>query len=274
MRSAAVAPGATASTARPRPPHRSPGPPVSDRTFVALADLDDEALVTRYDPGAPDWLRINFVSSLDGAVTVKGYSEGLSGEADKRVFGVLRMRCDALLVGAGTLRHEGYGGVRLGERRRTWRRGHGLAEHPTLVIVSRQLALDAAHPALVDAPTRPIVLTHLGAPADRRAMLEGVADVLAYGDEGEVDLAAGLAALRERGLRQILSEGGPHVLGALAEANLVDELDLTLSPLLVGSGAGRITAGAQPVDNVRQTMRLRHVLHADDVLILRYDRTR
>lgn len=239
--------------------------------LIELADLDDDAVAALYEPGDERWLRVNFVTSLDGAVTLNDYSEGLSGPADKRVFGILRMRCDALLVGAGTLRHEGYGALRLDERRRAWRRAHGLAEHPTLVIASRQLALSANHPALVDAPVRPIILTYRDAPADRRLALEPVADVLAYGDD-EVDLRAGVGALHERGLRQVLSEGGPQLLGALTAADLVDELDLTLSPLLVGPGAGRITAG--PVLGDVRRLRPRHVLHADGMLMTRYDRVR
>jgi riboflavin biosynthesis pyrimidine reductase len=215
-------------------------------------------------------LRVNFVTSLDGATEVQGFSKGLSNPADKRVFELLRMLCDALLVGAGTLRHEGYGAVRLDERRRAWRRAHGLAEYPTLVVVSGRLALSPSNPALAAAPVRPVILTHLAAPADRRAALEPVADVLAVGDTA-VDLPAGSGALRARGLHHVLCEGGPHLLGALSAADLVDELSLTISPLLTGPGAGRITAGPPLVDNVRR-MRLRHVLLADDVLILRYER--
>lgn len=245
---------------------------MSDVVLAALAALDDAALASLYQPPAAQWLRVNFVTSLDGAVTVDGYSAGLSGEADKRVFDILRMRCHALLVGAGTLRREGYGPIRLDERRRAWRRAHGLPEYPTLVVVSAALALSPAHPALAEAPVRPIILTHRGAPAGRRTALEPVADVLAYGDTA-VDLPAAVSALHARDLRQILSEGGPHLLGGLTAADLVDEMCLTLSPILAGPGAGRITAGPQPVDNAVRHMRLRHVITADDVLILRYDRT-
>jgi riboflavin biosynthesis pyrimidine reductase len=240
-----------------------------------LADvgvLDNDALATAYgaeDRAAP-CLRVNFVTSLDGAVELGGFSAGLSGDADKRVFGLLRMACDALLVGAGTLRHEGYGAIRLDERRRTWRRARGLAEYPTLVVVSGRLELNPAQSALADAPVRPIVLTHASAPADRRAALAAVADVLAVGERA-VDLAAAVALLHERGLGQLLCEGGPRLLGALTAADLVDELCLSVSPLLTGPGAGRITAG--PVSPVRR-LALRHVLTAGDLLLLRYARER
>ncbi|MBQ0904644.1 pyrimidine reductase family protein [Micromonospora sp. U21] len=229
--------------------------------------LDDAALTALYGRADRPHLRVNFVTSLDGAVSVDGYSAGLSGEPDKRVFSLLRMLCDALVVAAGTLRHEGYRAVRLNERRRAWRREHGLAEYPTLVVVSGSLNLDPAQAAFADAPVRPVVLTHAG--VDPPPGLTDVADVVRCGTD-RVDLAAGLDELRRRGLSQLLCEGGPHLFGALAGADLVDELCLTLSPLLAGPGPGRITAGdaTQP-----RQLPLRHVLAADDgVLMLRHAR--
>jgi riboflavin biosynthesis pyrimidine reductase len=229
--------------------------------------LDDEALVEAYTPDGPG-VRVNFVTSADGAVEVSGYSEGLSGPADKRVFGVLRMHCDALLVGAGTLRHEGYGPVRLDERRRAWRTARGLAPYPTLVVVSRSLALDPRQGAFADAPVRPIVLTCATAPAAGRAALAEVAEVVVVG-EREVDLRAATGLLRDRGLTRVLSEGGPGVLGALTAEDLVDELCLTVSPLLAGPGAGRITAGKE---GPPRPLSLRQVLAAEGMLLLRYAR--
>ncbi|MEV4119593.1 pyrimidine reductase family protein [Micromonospora sp. NPDC049645] len=229
--------------------------------------LDDAALTALYGRADEPRLRVNFVASLDGAVTVDGYSAGLSGEPDKRVFGLLRMVCDALVVAAGTLRHEGYRAVRLNESRRAWRRANGLAEYPTLVVVSGSLDLDPAQAAFADAPTRPLVLTH--AAAVPPSGLTDVAELLRCGTE-RVDLTAGLAELHRRGLSQLLCEGGPHLFGALTAADLVDELCLTVSPLLAGPGSGRITAGdAAPP----RQLQLRHVLAAEDgVLLLRHAR--
>ncbi|MEU7755982.1 pyrimidine reductase family protein [Micromonospora sp. NPDC049101] len=229
--------------------------------------LDDAALTALYGRADEPRLRVNFVTSLDGAVSVAGYSAGLSGEPDKRVFGLLRMVCDALVVAAGTLRHEAYRAVRLNERRRAWRRDHGLTDYPTLVVVSAALDLDPAQAAFADAPTRPIVLTH--ADAEPPPGLTDVADLLRCGT-GRVDLAAGLAELHRRGLTQLLCEGGPHLFGALAAADLVDELCLTVSPLLAGPGPGRITAGDTTPP---RHLPLRHVLAAEDgVLLLRHAR--
>ncbi|HZN75037.1 MAG TPA: pyrimidine reductase family protein [Micromonosporaceae bacterium] len=232
--------------------------------------LDEAALTELYvDKAERPLLRANFVTSIDGAVELDGYSAGLSGPADKQVFGLLRMVCDALLVGAGTLRHEGYREIRLDEVRRRWRLEHGLAEYPTMVVVSGRLALDPTNRALAAAPVRPIVVTHASA-VGREAFAQ-VADIVAVGDDGTVDLRAALAELNGRGLRHVLCEGGPHLLGALTAADLVDEMCLTVSPLLTGPGAGRITAGPICPDGPRQYA-LRHVLVAGDMLLLRYAR--
>ncbi|HEX5740044.1 MAG TPA: pyrimidine reductase family protein [Pilimelia sp.] len=231
--------------------------------------MDDAELIHAYAEPAGERLRVNFVTSLDGAAEVDGRSAPLSGPADKRVFGILRMLCDALLVGAGTVRQEGYRALRLDEGRRAWRRAAGRPEVPVLVVVSAALDLDPAQPAFADAPVRPVVLTCAAAPAARRAALEAVADVVACGDT-TVDLAAGLALLRGRGLAKVLSEGGPRLLGALTAADLVDELCLTLAPLLAGPGAGRITAGdALPAP---RRLPLRQALAAEDLLLLRHAR--
>lgn len=225
--------------------------------------LDDEALAACYPRGAGPLLRVNFVTSADGAVALQGYSEGLSSPGDKRVFSLLRRQCDALLVGAGTLRHEGYNAVRPDPG---WRRARGLVDYPTLVVVSGSLELDPAQTAFSDAPVRPVVITHGGAP--ERSDLAAVADVVTCGATA-VDLGAAVAELHARGLTQLLCEGGPVLFGGLTAAGLVDELCLTVAPLLAGAGTGRITAGPP---GPPQWMNLRHVLGTDGQLLLRYTR--
>lgn len=237
------------------------------RLIPGPGPVDDEALIGAYRHPGP-LLRVNFVTSADGAVELHGYSAGLSGPADKRVFKLLRQVCDALLVGAGTLRHERYDAIKLDEPRRTWRAGHGLAPYLTLAVVSRSLNLDPGQAAFAEAEVRPIVFTTTDAPAGRRAALEPVADVVACGT-GEVDLAAALAELHRRGLRHVLSEGGAHLFGSLVAADLVDELCLTVAPMLTGAGAGRIVAG--PVSTPRE-LRLIDVLEFEATLLLRYGR--
>jgi riboflavin biosynthesis pyrimidine reductase len=238
------------------------------RLYEERQALDDDALAEFYAPPPPPWLRVNFVSSVDGAVEVGGRSAGLSSPADQRVLSLLRTECDALMIGAGTLRVEQYGPMQLTAADSDRRREHGLAAQPTLVVVSGSLDLDPHQPAFAEAPVRPIVLTQANAPEARRAALAATTDVLTAG-EHRVDLAAAIAALHDRGLGQILCEGGPHLLGGLIAADLVDELCLTVSPLLAGSGPDRITAGeASPL----RRMVLHQVLTADGSLLLRYRR--
>lgn len=232
-----------------------------------LAALDDDELARLYPRADVPWLRVNFVSSLDGAVAVDGLSAGLSGTDDKRVFRLLRMLCDGLLVGAGTLRDERYRPLTLDPARRAWRGEHGLSPYPRLVVVSATLRLDPATPALAAAPIRPLILTGPAAdPAARRA-LTPVADVADV-----TDLATGLHLLHDLSLTQLLCEGGPRLLGSLGAENLVDELCLTLSPLLAGPGSGRITAG--PLHPPRP-MTPTHVLTTDEgFLLTRFERKR
>jgi riboflavin biosynthesis pyrimidine reductase len=240
------------------------------RLWPEPAALDEDGVLDAYelDRGAPH-LRVNFVSSLDGAVEEDGYSRGLSNPVDQRVLQLLRVHGDAVLVGAGTLRHEGYGPMRLKPDLVEQRRKRGLADQPTLVAVSAALDLDPSSRLFREAPVRPVVLTHGATDPDRREALAAVADVVVTG-ESVVDLAVGRAELARRGLSQVLCEGGPHLFGSLLAAGLVDELCLTMSPLLTGPGAGRIVAG--PKIGGPQPMRLVHLIEADGTLLTRYAR--
>ena len=225
-------------------------------------------LVEFYPRNPTPTLRVNFIASLDGAVTVDGVSGGLHGPGDKEIFETLRMVCDALIVASGTVRAENYRALRLTEPARAWRRAHDLPEFPLMVIVSGSLDLDLDQLVFADAPIRPIVLTRASAPAARVAQMATVAEVIAVGAEA-VDLPAAVTALHERGATQLLCEGGPHLLGALTAADLVTELCLTVAPMLVGGGPGRIAAGAP---GMPRRMSLRHALSVEDMLFLRYAR--
>lgn len=235
-----------------------------------MGPFDPAELVSAY--ALPDrarvHLRTNFIASLDGAATHEGLSAGLNNEADKQVFDTLRMLADVLVVGAGTARIEGYGALRLPDADAAWRVAAGLPPHPALALVSRSLALDPAAPIFADTPVRPLVLTARSAPRERRAQLAAVAELVDCGAE-QVEPGPLRAALAERGLPQILCEGGPQLLGALVAADAVDEFCLTLSPVLEGGAAGRIVRGG-----AQRTvpMRLLHTMAAGDMLFLRYAR--
>ena len=220
------------------------------------ADLTDDDLLEAYAVPAERHVRANFVASADGAVTVEGKSAGLSSPADKRVFDLLRDLADVVLVGAGTVRAEDYGYPGHSPARRARRSRSGLAELPVFAVVSGSGDLDPGARFFREHPGRPIVISGAG------DHLRDVADVIPAGD-----LGAALDALADRGLRRVLCEGGPALLGGLTAAGLLDELCLTVAPLLAGSGPGRIIAGpAHPP----RPLTLRHVLGEDDLLFHSY----
>jgi riboflavin-specific deaminase-like protein len=186
-------------------------------------------------------LRINMVASADGLVTdPKGRAGGLAGEADRRVFRVLRALADAILVGAGTVRAEGYGPHRLTPDLAERRRSEGRDGPAPIVVVSRSLDFDFEAPLFTEATARTIVLTCEASDLARRTAAARVAHVLVVGDR-TVELAAAVGALgSELGLDHLVCEGGPTLNAPLLAAGLVDELCLTLSPAIMGTGGPAI----------------------------------
>ena len=187
---------------------------------------------------------INMIASVDGRATVDGRSEGLGGPADKAMFFALRASVDAVLAGTGTLAAEQYGRLIKKPERRAQRVGLGLEPEPVALVLSRSGDLPDI-PLLSDPEARPLLLT---------------------GDEAEPRRAL-RTAREEHGVRTVLCEGGPNLNGALLDAGVVDELFLTVSPLIVG-GKDPLTiveGGADRVDAA-----LVSVLEADGMLFLRY----
>jgi riboflavin biosynthesis pyrimidine reductase len=218
-------------------------------------------------------VRANFVASVDGAVSSGGLSRGLQTEGDNRVFAALRDLADVILVGAGTARAEGYAAVTATERRLDVRRRHGLRDPVPIALVSGSLDLDPAAALFTGAlpGARTIVVTTAGSPADRRAALAEVADVVVCG-EREIDVARMRAELAARGLTRVLCEGGPALFGHLVQHGGCDELCLSVSPLLVGPGPGRIVAG--PVfGHDPRGLTLEGLLEEDGALFARYRRS-
>lgn len=237
-----------------------------DRLWPEPADdLDDDALVSDLR-GADPLLRVNFVSSVDGAATRDGLSGGLGDAADRRYFELLRRVADVVLVGAGTVRAEGYGPMRVSDASAAWRQAKGLTPHPVFAIVSGSLDLDPGSRIFAEAPVRPIVVTTAG---NETAAFADAADVVEAGSGDHIDVAAAIAALRARGLDRILCEGGPQLFGSLLAADAVDELCVTVEPTLEAGDARRIAAGELPEP---RGLRLAHVLRSGSTLLLRYAR--
>ena len=240
----------------------------SESDISDISAIDDLGLTRLYGYPSDRWLRANMVASADGAATLDGMSGGLSSPGDRRLFWVLRGLADVVMAGAGTARAEGYRPTRAKERWGPLGLREGRPPAPPLAFVSRSLNLDPEDPVFTGAPAdaRTIVITCAAAPADARTALERVADVIVAGDT-LVNLEEALGALHDRGLSRVLCEGGPHLLGQLAAAGLLDELSLTVSPVLAGPGAPGIVEGA-PFPARR--LALAHVLEEDGTLFCRY----
>ncbi|MFQ4147150.1 pyrimidine reductase family protein [Arthrobacter sp. LAPM80] len=222
------------------------------------------------------WVGFNFISSIDGAASMDGLSGQLGNAWDLRVFSLLRQNADVILVGAQTIRAEGYGGELLSKAAQQWRHDHWMQPHPPLAIVSGSLNLYPDLEVFRQAPHRPLILTLESAPQERRDKLSKVAELVMVGGESlEPELV--ISELARRGLPNIHCEGGPTLLGTFAAAGLVDELNLTISPLLVGGSAGRIanspnTGADASAPDAPAGMSLVRILKADSMLFLRYVR--
>jgi riboflavin-specific deaminase-like protein len=209
---------------------------------------------------------INMIATVDGRAGRDGRSATLGGEADLERLLELRTIADAVLIGTGTLRAEGYARLVRREDRRARRVASGLAEDPLAVIVTRHFEVpwDAG---LFQAPEQPVLIyagPGAGEPPDVPAPVEVV--------RLEVpSVAAVLADLHGRGVETLLSEGGPTMHGALWAAGMVDELYLTVTPLITGdAGEPNIVEGGRLAEAVG--LELLDVDVVGSELFLRYGR--
>ncbi|MEQ4719858.1 pyrimidine reductase family protein [Nonomuraea sp. B19D2] len=234
------------------------------RIYPDIQDNPDIVQAYAYPEDRP-WLRLNMVASADGAAWLKGRSGGLSSKGDKRIFQVLRGLSDVVLAGAATVRTEGYGPVK---PRDSWAEIRaGRPEVPPIAVITRSLDFDLDDALFTDARSRTIVITCEAAPHERRKKAAKRSDLIVAGDEG-VDMRRAVAELHERGLTRILCEGGPRINAQLSADDLVDELCLSISPMLVGGGAARIVNG----EPAQVALGLSQVLEEEGVLFCKYTR--
>jgi riboflavin-specific deaminase-like protein len=184
------------------------------------------------------------ISTLDGAIAVQGRSGMLGGPADRRIFQTLRSLADVILVGAGTVRAEGYGPVQLDQELSQKRKERGQSVAPPVAVVTRSANLDWTLPFFTEAATPPIVLTTDDQARQSRVRLKDVAQFFGAGDDG-VDVRLALRSLHAQGYRSVLLEGGPGLNAEVVQAGLLDELCLTIAPRLVGGTGPRLLAGPE-----------------------------
>ena len=212
-------------------------------------------------------VRLNMIVSVDGGTSWNGVSGALGGSADKALFSVLRSLADVVLVASATMRGEQYGPVVLGSKIQDMRREQGQTPVPRIAVVSRTCQFDWSTPFFTAATERPIVLTVSSAAEADRTRAAEVAEVIIVGDD-DVDLPRAIAELGSRGAKSVLAEGGPTLNGELARAGLLDELCVTLSPLLASGDAKRIIAGST-LDTL-ELLDLCSICEEDNYLFLRY----
>jgi riboflavin biosynthesis pyrimidine reductase len=220
-----------------------------ERVWPERAAVTPEDLIGPRSPapeGRPH-VTAMMVSSLDGRAAVAGSSRPLGGEYDLRLLLALRASADALIVGPSTVRAEGYGPLPC-----------------PAVLVSRTFDLPWKA-GLFATPGLP-VLVYTGPSAGEPPDVAAAVEVVRL---DEPSLAAVLADLRARGMSRLLCEGGPRLNRALLAAGLLDELFLTLSPLVTGddSQTAILAGGALPAP---LRLALRSVATADGELYLRY----
>lgn len=226
-------------------------------------DVLDMVLAEERSTDAPPWVMYNMVASVDGATAVAGGSTALNDEDDKALFAALRVVPDVVLAGAETIRAENYGPVRLDEQRRRRRVENGKDAVPRLAIATRSLRLDPELRVFGDPEYRPLVVTGEDAPEDRVAALSGLADIVQL---PELDPESILGALGDPGI--VLCEGGPSLNGQLIAGGFIDEMNLTISPLVAVGESYRVAHGDDLGSPV--AMRLDRVLTGDRSLFLRY----
>ncbi len=215
------------------------------------------------------WLRANMVASADGAAQADGASRGLSGPADVRVLRALRGLADVILVGAGTVRTEGY--LRPAVARAEFAGARAAAGQPpaaAIAVVSASLEVDFDTPLYTEALTPTITVTTAEAPRDRLKRAEAAGEVLIAGAGDRVDLAGAVDVLADSGRGRLLCEGGPKLLGAMVSAGRLDELCLSVSPQLRSGGGLRILDGPELAGALGLT--LHTLLTEDGFLFARY----
>jgi riboflavin biosynthesis pyrimidine reductase len=211
------------------------------RLFPTPAETIDVAAAYA-PPSEGRFVRLNMISSIDGAISIDGKSGALGGPGDHDVFGALRASADLVFVGAGTVRAEDYGPARLDDATRRARVARGQSSEPPIAVVSARGEFDFSTPFFTEATARPIIVTSDERAARVTDAAQDRAVVLGAG-AGTVDLTLAVDKLEARGARVVLCEGGPGLNGELVRAGLLDELCLTLSPRIVGGDGPRVMAG-------------------------------
>lgn len=187
---------------------------------------------------AGPWVMLNMVVTVDGATAFGGGASGINDADDRGLFLALRSVADIVLMGARTVRSENLGPIRMSAEMAAYRSQTGRDNDPTLAILSRSLDIDPEHRVFSDQSRRPTIITERGTDPDRLERLDEVADFVLTDHLDGAGIVGALSAHRI-----ILCEGGPTVNSQLLAANAVDEVNLTVSPLVALGTSNRLASG-------------------------------
>lgn len=231
--------------------------------------LDEDALLAAYPwPDEGRWLRAMMVTTLDGASAgPDGLSGSISSGVDKQVFDAVRRLADVVLVGAATIRAEGYGAMRAKPADAPRRAEQGQSAAPVIAVVSPSLDLPWDSELFTASTHRPLVLTVAHPPGEQLARARERAELVQAPGQ-DLDPSWMVDALLARGLRRIVCEGGAHLLETVVRAGLLDEADITLSPAFAGHAHVKASEGLPDVVGLD----LAHVITAEGFLMNRYVR--
>lgn len=241
--------------------HRS----VETRLPPTVTSMTGAELAAAYPWPPEPWVRVAMLRTLDGGVAgADGRSRSISSDVDRAVLAEIRRLSDAIVSGAGTIRTEPYGPMLARPDAAAERRDLGLAPAPVIVVVSGSLDLPWDAPMFTASSHRPIVVTTSVSAAEDRRRAAQVCDLVVV-DDDRVRPTTLVAALKDRGLRRLVVEGGPGLVASLTAADVVDEVDLTLSPML-----GASSPSAHAASTLLARFELRHCLADAGFLFTRY----
>ncbi len=203
--------------------------------IVELGELLDSLRLAERVPAGRPYTIVNFVASVDGRATIGGRSGPLGDDGDHAMFHGLREHADAVLAGTATMRTERYGRILRAAEPRRRRAARGLAPEPLACVISRSGEIPSGVPLFAEPESRIVVFS----PTEVDLTGSAAETTTIRLDPGELTLTTALRRLRaDHGVRWLLCEGGPTLFGALLHEGLVDELFLTLAPMLAGGGRG------------------------------------
>jgi len=225
--------------------------------------------VDRTQPRHECWVTGHMVAGLDGTAAIGGKVDALSTDVDQKLFRQMRQIADVVVVGAETVRREGYGFVRLSDQAKAQRQALGKPPTPPIAVVTGSLELDWSKKLFTRAPDHAptMVITAASADPDRLAEAEEHVPVIIAGQQ-RVEPVQALQALAERGYRVVLCEGGPTLLGEFVTADRLDELCLSIAPII---GGDNLPVALTPQGTEIAHFNLESVMAEDHTLFLRYE---